>query len=225
MFWDSVITGLSVLLHWQTYVAAGLFLVISMLPMLLVGAIAMRSEHAGMLAGFLSIFVNPFFQAFALVVFVLTLSPILLGLSNDAAWLFPWAVAVQAPWWLAKLIGILTIAGVVLRLLPILGQSFYTLLLGSFTLSPIVDVIESSREKVATTSIQFWPGFWFVAGLVIIGSAMAWIGTICAALLFSALEARSERLAGLGQLLSFPLTAVFGFIPLFIYAAWIGNQL
>lgn len=85
MFWESVSTGLGVLAYWQTYVAVLLFLALSMGPMLLIGFVAMSSGRAEGLVGCLTMLILPFFQAFALVVFVLTMSPIILRLSHEAA--------------------------------------------------------------------------------------------------------------------------------------------
>ena len=93
MFWESVGSGLGVLAYWQTYLAGLLFLALSVGPMFLIGAVAMKSGRAEGAIGCLSMLVLPFFQVFALVVFVLTMSPIILGLSQEAAWSFPWSLS------------------------------------------------------------------------------------------------------------------------------------
>ena len=224
MFLSSVSLGLGTLLHWQTYAATAMFLALSMGPMLLIGYAGMKSGAAGGLVGCLSMLVMPFIQVFALVVFVLTLSPILLGLSDTAAWSFPWALTAQEPWLVAKFIGKLLVAAIVLALIPILGrfQSLHTLLLGSFALALVVGLLGSINPQVASKHVALWPGFWFTVGLVVVGSAMAWVGMLCAAVVSTAIDAHTE---GLGQLVVFPLAAVFGFIPLFVYAAWLGQQL
>jgi hypothetical protein len=224
MFWDSVTSGLSVLLHWQTYAAAGLFLALSMGPMALIGIVAMKSERAGGLVGCLSMLVMPFFQVFALVVFVLTMSPILLGLSDQAAWSLPWVLTVREPWLVSKFVGMLLIAALVLAFIPILGSvtSLHTLLLGSFALALVVGLLGPSNPQLAAKDVAFWPGAWFVVGLVVVGSALGWIGMLCAGLVSVAVDGLAE---GLGQLVAFRLAAIFGFIPLFIYAAWLGAQL
>lgn len=224
MFWDSVGSGLGVLTYWQTYAAGLIFLALTMGPMVLVGLATEKAGRAGGAVGCLSMLVLPFLQTFALVVFVLTLAPIILGLSSDAAWTFPWMLTAQAPWMMAKFIGKLLIAALVLAFIPLIGrfQSLHTLLLGSFALALVVGIIANVNPTVAAKTVHFWPGFWFVAGLLVLGAAMAWIGLMAAATLSTIVEARFE---GLGQLLVFPVAAVFGFIPLFIYGAWLGAQL
>jgi hypothetical protein len=224
MFWESIGTGLSILTYWQTYVAGLMFLALSMGPVFIIGTITMKSGRAEGFAGCLSMLVLPFFQVFALFVFVLTMSPIILGLSQEAAWLYPWLLTADYPWEVTKFVGKLLLAAIVLALIPILGrlQSLHTLLLGGLALFLVVAMIGVDNPALASKAIHFWPGFWFFVGLLVIGSVMAWLGLIVAALTITFIEKRAE---GIGQLLVFPIAAVFGFIPLFIYGAWIGAQI
>lgn len=224
MFWDSVRAGLEVLTYWETYAAALLFLAVSMGPRILVGFVAEKSGRAGGVIGCSSILVLSFFETFALVVFVLTLAPIILGLSNEAAWSFPWLLTAQAPWMMATFVGKLLLATLILAFFPLLGrfQSLHTLLLGSFALALVIGIFSTISPAVAAKTIHFWPGFLFVIGLLLLGAVMAWLGIMAVAMLSAVLEAWSE---GLGQILVFPIAAVFGFIPLFIYGAWLGSQL
>ena len=184
----------------------------------------MSSGRAEGLIGCLSILILPFFQAFALVVFVLTMSPIILGLSHEAAWAFPWALTAEAPWVVVKFLGVLLLGAIVLAFIPIVGriQSLHTLFLGSFALVLVVGLIGSANPALAAKNVAFWPGFWFIVGLLIVGSIMAWLGIMLAALLATVIEAKME---GMGQLLVFPIAATFGFVPVFIYGAWLGAQL
>lgn len=48
------------------------------------------------------------------------------------------------------------------------------------------------------------------------------LGAMLAALLATVIEAKAESM---GQLLVFPIATTFGFIPVFIYGAWLGAQL
>lgn len=50
---------------------------------------------------------------------------------------------------------------------------------------------------------------------------MAWVGMMVAALAVTALELAQE---GIGQIVMFPIAAIFGFIPVFMYGAWLGAQ-
>lgn len=220
MFLDAIESGLRTLLYWQTYVAVLLFILLSVGPMVLFGLATASAGRASGAVGCLLMLVTPLFQTFALVVFVLTLAPLMLGFSSDAAWTLAWEFMAAEPWVMARLVGQLLIAALILAFIPILGrmQSLHTLLLGSLALALIIGFIEHSNPG---HSISMWPGFWFVVGLLIVGSALAWVGTIIAAIVATAIEAKVE---GLGQLIAFPIAATLGFVPLFIYAGWLGAQ-
>jgi hypothetical protein len=222
-----MISGLSVFTYWETYVAALLYLVIFMGPLILVGVAMERAESAAGLIGCLTMLVMPVLQTFALVVFVLTLSPIMLGLKPDAAWTFPWMLAAESPGGMAKMVGILFLAAVVISFLPLLGRwhSLHTAVLGSLALAFVLAMIEKANPGIATGRVALWPGFWFFLGLVVVGSVMAWLGILLAALLSTAFEIAVEPLEGVGQLLMIPVGAVFGFIPVFMYGAYLGAQL
>ncbi|MEQ1718606.1 MAG: hypothetical protein ABL907_21910 [Hyphomicrobium sp.] len=211
-------------MHWQTYAAGLLFLLLSMGPMVLIGLTMEKAGRAGGAVGCLSMLAMPFFQTFALIVFVLTLSPILLGLSNDAAWSFPWMLTAEAPWTMTKFVGKLLLVALVLAFIPLIGriQSLHTLLLGGIALASVIEIIGTIYPVIAAKNVTLWPGFLFLVGLLVLSALMAWLGMMAVALLVTIVEARFE---GIGQILVFPVAAVFGFIPLFIYGAWLGAQL
>jgi len=224
MFWDAVTGGLRVLTYWQSYVAGLEYLAVYMVPMGIVGLLAMRSEKAAGAIGCLSMLVLPALQVFAIFVFVLTLSPIILGLSQEAAWGFPWVLAFEAPGAVAKFVGLLLIAALIVAFIPILGrlQSLHTLVLGAFGLALVLGIIDNANPGYVAKHVHFWPGFWFALGLLVIGAVLAWVGTLAAAALAVAVESKIE---GFGQMLMFPIGAIFGFIPVFMYGAWLGAQL
>jgi hypothetical protein len=152
------------------------------------------------------------------------LSPIILGLSQEAAWAFPWVLAFEAPGSVAKFVGLLLVAALILAFVPILGrlQSLHTLVLGALGLALVLGIIDDVNPGFVVKRVHFWPGFWFALGLLVIGGILAWIGTLAAAGLAVAVESKVQ---GFGQLLMFPVGAIFGFIPVFMYGAWIGAQL
>ena len=89
MFWSSIIGGLKVLTFWEVYLAAIIFTIISVGPMVIIGLIGEKNKAVGCLGGML---IAPVFQALATLIFVFTLFPIILGFAEDAAWSFPWKV-------------------------------------------------------------------------------------------------------------------------------------
>lgn len=224
MFWDSVVGGLKVLTYWETYVAGLEYLVIFMGPMMLLGLAMGKGGEKGGAIGCFGMLILPVFQVAAIAVFVLTLAPIIFGLSEDAAWSFPWKVITLAPGLFFKLVGVLVVAAILLAFVPLLGQlkSLQTLVLGGIALVFVLGILKSVNPELVTDKLDVTPSFWFTAGLLIIGAVMAWVGIMVAALLATAVEGATE---GLGQMLMFPVAAIFGFIPVFMYGAWLGSQL
>ena len=69
--------------------------------------------------------------------------------------------------------------------------------------------------------VDFTPGIWFSLGLIVIGGIMSWVGVMIASAILTGIDMAVE---GLGQLIVMPIGAIFGFIPVFMYGAWLGAQ-
>ena len=224
MFWDSVIAGLNVLSFWETYVAVIEYLAIFLIPMFVVGIIIDKGEGIGATVGCLSMFVFPLLQVAAMTIFVLTLAPIIFGIGVDAAWSFPWAVLTIAPGTFFKMVGLLVVAAVLLAFVPILGRmnSLNTLILGGIALVFVLELIASINPGIVRGRIDYIPGFWFVVGILVVGGIMSWIGMMVTVLLTAAIRVDEQ---GVGGIIMPFVGAVFGFIPVFIYGAWLGAQI
>jgi hypothetical protein len=224
MFWDSVAGGLKVFTYWQTWVATLEYLLLFMTPMGVIGYLMQRSDRAAFGVGCLSVVLMPLLQVAAQVVLILTLWPIILGLGDNATWEFPFQLMSQAPGTFIKLVVALVIAAVVLSFIPFFGQlqSLHTLLLGVIALGFVITILKSIYPGAFVYEVHYWPGFWFVLGLVAVGAIVSWVGFLVAAFAVLPLKAVAE---GLEQLVIFPIAAVFGFIPVFMYGAWLGAQL
>ena len=128
------------------------------------------------------------------------------------------------------LVGVLVVSALLLAFIPFLGQvqSLQTLVLGGIALVFVLKIIQASIPELANVKIDPIPGFWFTVGLLTVGAIMPWVGIMVAALAALAalaVTAIGEKAEGVGQLLMFPIAAIFGFIPVFIYGAWLGGQL
>lgn len=226
MFWDAVVGALKILTHWEVYAAGLEYFLIFVVPMAIAGFLMEKGENegGGMVIGCASMLLMPVVKVGAMAVFILTLSPIIFGFSSDAAWSFPWQLVYGAPWAFAKLIGALVVAAIILAFIPFLGQlqSLHTLVLGGIALVFVLGILESAYPGLVHSRVDVIPGFWFVVGLVVVGAAMSWVGIIAAALVATAFDKVTQSLS---QLLMFPTGAVFGFIPVFIYGAWLGAQI
>jgi len=231
MFWYSVVAGLKVLTYWQTYVAGLEYLAIFFIPIAFAGMLMQRGESAsgvagrvaGCSVGCFSMLLMPILQIAAMVIFTLTLSPIIFGFAEDADWTFPWKVITLAPLTFLKLVGALLIVSFGMAFLPLLGraQSLQTLVLGGIALMFVLGLLEAINPGGFLGHIEFIPDFWFVVGLLVIGGLISWIGTLVAAVVASPIEMVGE---GLGALFVMPIAAIFGFVPMFIYGAWLGAQ-
>ncbi len=224
MFIESVIAGLMILTYWETYVAALEYLAIVLIPMGLAGFFMETSDRAAVPIGCLGMFVMPLLQIVGIAVFVLTLAPIILGMGPDADWGLPWRILTLAPSAFLRLIGILAVTAFVLALIPFINllDSLGTLLLGGITLMFVTGLIDTISPGYIPETIQFFPGFWFSAGLLLVGGIMSWIGMMTIAFLLTLIQAADE---GVGSLIMPFLGAVFGFFPVFIYGAWLGVQI
>lgn len=224
MFWDALTGGLTVLTYWETYAAALIYIVIALGPLALIGFAMEKAKGSAAFLGCLTMFLMPILQTFAIIVFVLTLSPIILGVKSDAAWSLPWILTLQAPWSMAKMVGLLFVVAIVLAFIPMLRQwqSIYIAVLGSLALGFVLAIIEKASPGYVSNQVALWPGFWFFFGLLVVGGLMAWIGIILAAFIASLFEIAAESV---GQLLLFPAVAVLGFIPTFMYGSYLGAQI
>ena len=223
MFWDSVLAGLKVLAYWETYVAGLEYLAIYFIPMIIIGMFMEKYQNAAGPAGCISMLIMPVIQVAAIAVMILTIAPIIFGFTEDAAWSLPWQLITMAPGLFFKLVGTLVVAAIVLAFIPILGrlQSLQTLVLGGIALTFVLGILESVNPGTVTGRVVFIPSFWFSVGLIVIGGIMSWVGMMVAALIVTGIEMAKE---GIGQLIMIPIGAIFGFIPVFMYGAWLGAQ-
>jgi len=228
MFWDSVKGSLNVLIHWETYLAALEYLAISFGPMILLGFLMEKRNGKMQIATSLAgMFMMPLFKVAATVLFVLTLAPIILGLSDDAAWSFPWRLMLVDPGAFIWLVMVLLVASVVLAFVPLLGSlhSLHVLVLGAITLVFVVAPLEQIQPGLIIDRVEFIPGFWFVFGVLCVGGIMYRLGAIVSASFAVLISLVNEDLGELFMLPIFPIASIFGFIPVFIYGSWLGSQI
>ena len=207
----------------QTYLAGLEYIAIYFIPIILIGIVIEKNESTSGFIGCLSMLFVPVLQVAALIVTVLTLSPIIFGISDDAAWTFPWRLITMAPTSFFKLVGILIVAAISLAFVPILGrlQSLQTLLLGGIALTFVLGIYESLNPGSVGDNVKLIPGIWFSIALLVIGGALSWAGMLVAAFIIASQKMIGE---GIAQLIMFPFVAILGFIPVFIYGAWLGAQ-
>lgn len=223
MFWDAVLDGLKVLVHWQVYPVALMYIIISFLPVIAIMFAENRSDNLMAKAGCLVMLIQPLFQALAVFIAVCTLFPIMLGRS-EAAWSFPWLLIVNIPGRILIVLAVILVISVVAAFIPILGRanSFTMFIMGGVVVAFLTLIIDKTNPELGVRSIQIVPGFFTIIGFVVVSAIVSWLGRLTSAAAVTLLFREREDIS---QLVMMPLGSVFGFVPIFIYAAWIGLQL
>lgn len=216
MFWESVQHGLGVLLHWQVYIAILEFLTIMLLPRILVGALMVRQPGAAVLGCLLPL-VMVFVQIIAVIVFVLTVAPLVFGRTDGAAWAFPWTFMTSSTWLFVKLVLISSVVGLLLSLIRL--DLFANAVVGCFVLA---FVAVNLAHQYGAPMPSIWPGVWFFVGILVVSAVLLYLGlmlTAGLAVLFG------DRSAAIGQMVGQGLAAVLMFLPAFIYGGWLLQQM
>lgn len=223
MFWDAVVNGLKVLLHWQTYIVALIYIFISLLPFIMLAFAGNRSDNLMGKGGCLAMLIQPLFQALAVFIAVCTLFPIMIG-RTEAAWSFPWIMLVNFPGRILIILVIMLVISVVGAFIPILGRatSFIMFIMGGVVVAFLTLIIDKTNPEIGIRNIQIVPGFFTIVGFVMISGIVAWLGVLAAAAVVTLLLRDREDIS---QLVLMPLGSVFGFVPVSIYTAWIGLQI
>ncbi len=175
MFWESVSKGLYVLTFWQAYVAFLIYFFLSVTPLIISYSIIRNFEAAGCLGTLL----QPFFYAFATWVFVLTMAPILLGLSGKAAWSFPWIILIDNPWWTIKIVGVILLVSIAIAaFIPIIGvmPSVQTLVSGTISIMSVLGLIDQIRPDLNISNISLFPGYLYMVGFLLISGITLRVG-------------------------------------------------
>jgi len=221
----AVINGMKVLLHWQTYAIAIVYFVISFLPVIGDMLATTSDSYLRMTKGsLLAMLVQPFFQSLGVFISVCTLSPIILFGQSEAAWSLPWWLIVNVPGRILILLVVMLGASLAGALLPVIGRanSFIMLIMGCAVFSFLTKIGHQINPELNITGVQILPGFTTAVGILIISGFTTWLGIVGSALAVTLLLGEKNRI---GELIMIPLGTCFGFIPIFIYGAWLGLQI
>jgi len=223
MFWDAVANGLKVLLHWQTYLVGIIYIVISFLPFIVMAFAGNRWDNIIDKGGCLTMLILHVLQVLAVFISVCTLFPIMLGRS-EAGWSIPWMLLVSIPGRILIILAVMLVIPVVGAFIPILGRanSFIMFIMGGVVVVFLTIIIDRSNPGLGIRNIEIIPGFFTIIGFFIVYGVAACVGMLASTAAVTLLLKDREDL---GQLVLGALGQVFGFIPIFIYGAWIGLQI
>lgn len=222
MFWTSVGDGLKVLLHWETYVLGLVYLIIAFIPFypLMFG----KEDSAISRRGCIAMLLQPFFMSLGAAIYVMSLFPIIIGIGSDAAWSLPWLTMIHSPLFVVLMVVVMVVLSFLAAFVPIAGRmtSFVTLVMGGTVIVFMVAMIHRVDPSLGVENVDIIPGFLTTVGILIISAICAYSAIMVTALLATLIDRGEE---GVGSIVMLPLGSIFGFIPVFIYGAWIGNQL
>ena len=224
MLWEHLVTALGFFTFWQTYAAS--------LPLMIVSKpeVQLRILHIALRAGgkfnpFVMRLIPSVLYTTSLFYFVLTLSPVLLGLSDDAGWTFPFVLAINTPSIVIILFLQLVAADTVMSFVPGMNSftPFNTLILGGLALVFVVNIGGPTGTHISSPNIHFWPGIGFVLGSLFVSWCAGWLGALLGSSLF--LITSGQNATAIGWQLFYPLLTLIGLIPFFTYGAWLQSAI
>lgn len=214
MFWEAVKDGLLVLTFWETYIGILIYFAFYITPLMILWLVMGKNEAFGCV-GFLII---PFFNIFATIIFIVSISPIILGFSEDATWLLPWFMITTEPLVILKIIGILFVVSI---FVPI--DSLRMIIMGGICLTLILKLLNIMYPEIGISQINPIPSLFYLVGFLVISGISTWVGIIALSFIGVVIEDKIDE--DLAEYILLPISLVFGFIPIFIYGSWLGNQI
>ncbi len=221
MFLDYVYTALNNMNHWEFHFIVLMYLALLLAPVILIFLI-LKHNHALSIKYFRKLFL-PLFEAIAIAVIILTLFPIIFGMGEEAKWDFPVRIAQLSPGGFVGLMFILIVLAYIIDIIPKLRrlQSFKTLILGGITLIFVRIFMSFINPVIETDFFSFVPGFWFVCGIVAISAVLSKLGHFVFVVFAEVLGNKFDLREEVAELLILPVIATLGFLPVFIYGAWL----
>lgn len=221
MFLDYVYTAFNIMNHWEFHFVVLMYLALLLAPVILIFLI-LKHNHALSIKYFRKLFL-PLFEAIAIAVIILTLFPIIFGMGEEAKWDFPVRIAQLSPGGFVGLMFILIVLAYIIDIIPKLRrlQSFKTLILGGITLIFVRIFMSFINPVIETDFFSFVPGFWFVCGIVAISAVLSKLGHFVFVVFAEVLGNKFDLREEVAELLILPVIATLGFLPVFIYGAWL----
>lgn len=207
--------------HWETHFVVFEYLLLMLTPVVIIFLI-LKKSHALNIHYFRKLFF-PLLEALAIAVSVLTLFPIILGVGESVAWSFPLRIMQLSPGGFLALIGSLIVLAYLIDVIPALRRlrSVKTLVLGGVCLMFIRVFLNLVNPVLDIEVMDLVPGFWFICGIIIISGVLAKLGYFVFETFVTVLGNRFNLREEVAELLILPVIATLGFLPVFVYGAWL----
>ncbi|MDX1432441.1 MAG: hypothetical protein R3286_08320 [Gammaproteobacteria bacterium] len=223
--WTHLLDGVAVLWHWQTYLAMLEYLLICLLMPIGAAFLFSRRPDVEAGSGCLMLVMVPVLEVWAMVVFVMTLSPILLGVSSDADWTLPYRALGEHGDQMSALLGGLALLALAMNAIPLLRREWavHAFVLGSIIVIFSLGLIApDAGAGTAAHAIDYIPGPLLSLVIVLLALAASLVDELVLAAIQAVLGPPESPVR---HLVISPIAALPGFLPVFVYAAWLGGQL
>jgi hypothetical protein len=174
--------------------------------------------------GIFGVFIILAVDVCAVFIVVLILHPIILSLSSHASWSFPWVLLTSDPRQSFAFVGAMMGVSLVLMFVPVVGQSgpFHTSVMGCIALVVALGVIQRSHGPIDASHVKLAPGWVGAIGLTLLAIGATYLGLIIGSI---PMLIWYKKTAAWMFILMLEFASVLGFIPVFIYGAWLASQL
>lgn len=227
MISEAVRITFATLTHWEIYLAGLVYMVIILIPMMFMYLFGSTGERGGAIR-MTSMVMVPVFQAIGTLVFVFSIAQIALGFSDNATWRMPFHIALESPGQFLKLSFFMALISIAFAILPVIGRitSLQTLILSGFALIMMLSINDAGHHEPLYDNLEWIPNFLFIIGIVVAGAIFSGIGMALTDTLPKLLSKITGRnVDKIGAMIVLPIASTLGFVPFFIYAAWIGGQI
>ncbi|MBI4775869.1 MAG: hypothetical protein HY788_17135 [Deltaproteobacteria bacterium] len=216
MPWNEILESLNVFTFWQTYAALSAYLTLILLPHVFEEMVP--EEHAR--AHFMVVIIKHAFQAYGTLFLVLSMAPILLGISAEDGWDFA-AFSARDPSYLVRFVltqSALLFGSIILAVLPVVRHmhSLHVAVLSCLGLILVLPVLDAYYPGLGIHRLSLLPEPVYLAGFVLFAAVMVWVGAMTSRRL---LEARDAELTAVS------VSTIFGLAPFVTYGLWLGIQL
>lgn len=221
MFWDALYSALKIMTHWETHFVVLEYLLLMLTPVIII-FLVLKKSHALNIQYFRKLFM-PLLEAVAIAVSVLTLFPIILGVGENVAWNFPLRIMQFSPLGFLALIGSLVVLAYLIDVISVLRKlrSVKTLVLGGVCLIFVRIFLNLLNPVIDIEVMDLVPGFWFICGIIIISGVLAKLGYFVFESFVRVLGSKFDLREEVAELLILPVIATLGFLPVFVYGAWL----
>jgi hypothetical protein len=221
--WNAILGGFKIFMHWQLYVVGFCYF------SFFIGCNWFCNDtnvYAKKKPSFISRLFISSLNLTALFFCITILAPLLLGISNNASWSYPFLLFAHNPLSAAGILFVIIIFQCVIGIIPFIRElpSIQTLLAGAITLIYFMEnMITSGRINISKSfkDIVYMPHGIELLIFFVICILFTHLGALLSMLTISICFKKRNTIT----VPAMSIYAMSGFIPVFIYGAWLGNQL